>query len=164
MAFREKHYRWAWDFRAPPAALWPLVSNTDRFNRDCGFPPFQIRPDAQGEPRAGPQLTCSRVEPLERGAPVVTLRGNATATVQRILQQLGVFTSMLVPIMIENRHWGQIGFDDCESEHEWADDDIKILTMLAEVIGVAIVTVEERMRGWLAVIAKEKSALRQVVG
>jgi len=33
-----------------------------------------------------------------------------------------------------------------------------------EVIGVAIVTVEERMRGWLAVIAKEKAALRQVVG
>jgi tRNA(fMet)-specific endonuclease VapC len=29
---------------------------------------------------------------------------------------------------------------------------------------VAIVTVEERMRGWLAVIAKEKSAMRQVVG
>ena len=34
----------------------------------------------------------------------------------------------------------------------------------SEVIGVAIVTVEERMRGWLAVIAKEKSAMRQVVG
>jgi tRNA(fMet)-specific endonuclease VapC len=34
----------------------------------------------------------------------------------------------------------------------------------SEVIGVAIVTVEERMRGWLAVIAKEKTVLRQVVG
>lgn len=34
----------------------------------------------------------------------------------------------------------------------------------AEVFGVAIVTVEERMRGWLAVIAKEKSAQRQVLG
>jgi tRNA(fMet)-specific endonuclease VapC len=34
----------------------------------------------------------------------------------------------------------------------------------SEVIGVTIVTVEERMRGWLAVIAKEKSAMRQVVG
>ncbi len=34
----------------------------------------------------------------------------------------------------------------------------------SEVIGVAIVTVEERMRGWLGVIAKEKKALRQVVG
>ena len=34
----------------------------------------------------------------------------------------------------------------------------------AEVVAMAIVTVEERMRGWLAVIAKEKTALRQVVG
>lgn len=33
-----------------------------------------------------------------------------------------------------------------------------------EVVGVAIVTVEERMRGWLAVIAKEKTAIRQVAG
>ncbi len=34
----------------------------------------------------------------------------------------------------------------------------------SEVIGVTIITVEERMRGWLAVIAKEKTAQRQVVG
>jgi tRNA(fMet)-specific endonuclease VapC len=34
----------------------------------------------------------------------------------------------------------------------------------SEVVGVAIVTVEERMRGWLAVIAKERTAIRQVVG
>jgi tRNA(fMet)-specific endonuclease VapC len=34
----------------------------------------------------------------------------------------------------------------------------------SEVIGVCIITVEERMRGWLAVIAKEKTALRQVFG
>jgi len=34
----------------------------------------------------------------------------------------------------------------------------------SEVVGVAIITVEERMRGWLAVIAKERISLRQVVG
>ena len=34
----------------------------------------------------------------------------------------------------------------------------------SEVVSVAIVTVEERMRGWLAVISKEKTVLRQVVG
>lgn len=32
----------------------------------------------------------------------------------------------------------------------------------SEVIGISIVTIEERMRGWLAAIAKEKSATRQV--
>jgi tRNA(fMet)-specific endonuclease VapC len=37
-------------------------------------------------------------------------------------------------------------------------------TPATESFGVAIVTVEERMRGWLAVIAKEKSAKRQVAG
>ena len=34
----------------------------------------------------------------------------------------------------------------------------------ADVVAVAIVTIEERMRGWLAVIAKERTALRQVPG
>jgi tRNA(fMet)-specific endonuclease VapC len=33
-----------------------------------------------------------------------------------------------------------------------------------EVVSVAIVTVEERMRGWLTAIAKERTALRQVAG
>jgi class 3 adenylate cyclase len=54
VAYPEKHYRWTWNFRTPPAALWPLASNTDRFNRDCGFPPFQVRPTAPGEEPAAP--------------------------------------------------------------------------------------------------------------
>ena len=31
-----------------------------------------------------------------------------------------------------------------------------------EVVGVTIITVEEQMRGWLAAVAKERSARRQV--
>ena len=54
MPFREKHYRWAWDFTSPPAALWPLISNTDRFNRDCGFPAFHVRPASPGDPAPQP--------------------------------------------------------------------------------------------------------------
>jgi class 3 adenylate cyclase len=54
VAYSEKHYRWTWNFRTPPAALWTLASNTDRFNRDCGFPPFQVRPPAPGEEPAAP--------------------------------------------------------------------------------------------------------------
>ena len=54
MAYSEKHYRWSWDFKSPPEVLWPLVSNTDRSNRDCGFPPFEVRPLRQGEAPAEP--------------------------------------------------------------------------------------------------------------
>ncbi|MDT5269376.1 MAG: hypothetical protein QOH49_1562 [Acidobacteriota bacterium] len=35
---REFHYRWEYDLRASPQALWPLISDTNRFNRDAGLP------------------------------------------------------------------------------------------------------------------------------
>jgi class 3 adenylate cyclase len=38
MSEREFHYRWEYDLRASPQALWPLVSDTNRFNRDAGLP------------------------------------------------------------------------------------------------------------------------------
>jgi len=38
---REFHFDWSWDLPAPPEALWPLVSDTDRFNRDTGLPPVE---------------------------------------------------------------------------------------------------------------------------
>jgi class 3 adenylate cyclase len=53
--YSEKHYRWTWDFRSSPEALWPLVSDTDKSNRDCGFPAFETRKPVEGEgaPPAG---------------------------------------------------------------------------------------------------------------
>lgn len=38
----EYHYRWEWDLAASPEALWHLVSDTNRFNRDTGLPPMQL--------------------------------------------------------------------------------------------------------------------------
>ncbi len=52
MALTGQSFRWTWDFRSPPEAMWPLVSDTNRFNRDCGFPPFEARPARPGEPEA----------------------------------------------------------------------------------------------------------------
>jgi class 3 adenylate cyclase len=38
VAHRGFHYRWEYDLSASPQALWPLVSDTNRFNRDAGLP------------------------------------------------------------------------------------------------------------------------------
>ena len=38
----EFHYTWTWDFDAAPEALWPFVSDTNRFNRDTGLPPMEL--------------------------------------------------------------------------------------------------------------------------
>jgi len=39
---KEHHYTWTWDLKASPEALWPLVSDTNRFNRDTGLPPMEL--------------------------------------------------------------------------------------------------------------------------
>ena len=44
-----RNFRWTWRFKASPERLWPLVADTDTFNRDCGFPAFQVRPLRRGE-------------------------------------------------------------------------------------------------------------------
>lgn len=41
MPFREFHYRWEFDLQSSPEQLWPLVANTNRFNRDTGVPPVE---------------------------------------------------------------------------------------------------------------------------
>jgi class 3 adenylate cyclase len=47
---REFHYRWEYDLRSTPQALWPLVSDTNRFNRDAGVP-FVERLKSDGKRR-----------------------------------------------------------------------------------------------------------------
>ncbi len=44
---REVHYRWVWDLPAASEALWPLVSDTNRFDRDAGLPPVRVDEAAQ---------------------------------------------------------------------------------------------------------------------
>jgi class 3 adenylate cyclase len=49
---KEFHYRWEYDLRADPQALWPLVSDTNRFNRDAGLPDVARRLEAPEPGRA----------------------------------------------------------------------------------------------------------------
>ena len=44
MRYPEFHYRWEWLLQASPDALWPLVSDTNRFNRDTGVPAVEHPP------------------------------------------------------------------------------------------------------------------------
>jgi len=39
---REYHFQWQWNLTSSPEALWPFVSDTNRFNRDTGLPPVSL--------------------------------------------------------------------------------------------------------------------------
>lgn len=40
--YQEIHYQWEWDLQSTPEDLWPLVADTNRFDRDSGTPALQI--------------------------------------------------------------------------------------------------------------------------
>ncbi len=49
-----------------------------------------------------------------------------------------VKTFILVPIFVNDRPWGAIGFDDCRVEREWSNLEINALNSAASILGVAI--------------------------
>ncbi|MCB9136507.1 MAG: hypothetical protein H6636_13865 [Anaerolineales bacterium] len=42
MPYQTFHYTWEWSLQASPEDLWPLVADTNRFDRDSGIPPLKI--------------------------------------------------------------------------------------------------------------------------
>src|SRR5258707_7656167 len=57
---REFHYRWEFDLESSPAQLWPLVADTNRFNRDTGVPAVQmVQSEGQGLQNARRRLRLS---------------------------------------------------------------------------------------------------------
>ena len=54
------------------------------------------------------------------------------------LEHQNIKSILAIPILIENRFWGFIGFDDCHSDRTWTSIDVSILQAAAASIGGAI--------------------------
>jgi class 3 adenylate cyclase len=60
MPYSEFHYRWEFDLESSPEQLWPLVADTNRFNRDTGVPAVQmVQSEGQGLKNARRRLRLS---------------------------------------------------------------------------------------------------------
>ncbi len=56
---REFHYQWQFDLESSPDQIWPLVSDTNRFNRDTGVPSVEMVADQDGLQNARRRLQLS---------------------------------------------------------------------------------------------------------
>ena len=65
------------------------------------------------------------------------------------LQFEDILSIVLVPIFVEGRWWGYIGFDECVEEREWSAAEVGALGAAAGTLGAAIRRrqTEERLRG-----------------
>ena len=82
-------------------------------------------------------------------------------------EKLGVKVIHAVPIFIEGKHWGIVGFDDCRRETNRSEAELSILKTAAACIGSAIekersrCAKEEAERAIL--LEREKAALEQAL-
>ncbi len=57
---------------------------------------------------------------------------------KEILEAQGILSILVKPIFVEDRWWGFIGLDDCESERVWSEGERKALETMANNLGAAI--------------------------
>ncbi|MEX0331432.1 MAG: PAS domain S-box protein [Puniceicoccaceae bacterium] len=73
---------------------------------------------------------------------------------QMVLEGQDIISILLVPIFIENRMWGFVGFDDCTREHVWSDTEISILRAACKGFGIAV----QRERAEASLLAAKERA------
>ena len=72
--------------------------------------------------------------------------GEAQTAIVRLLEgpardlfvQYGTKSTLMVPVLTQGGWWGQMGFDDCETERRWSAAEIDTLRTIAELAGAAI--------------------------
>ncbi len=77
-------------------------------------------------------------EILSANKPISKLTKNMSNKLQEMEQESNVKSIFVVPIHVNNRFWGFIGFDDCTKEREWSLTEESILKAVASNIGGAI--------------------------
>ena len=89
------------------------------------------------------------MELMSRGEPVYGHVREFPEGEQPELHEQGIVSLLIVPIFVEGRWWGQIGFDDCLKEREWSTAEVGALGAAAGTLGAAIRRrrIEEELRG-----------------
>lgn len=57
---------------------------------------------------------------------------------RQLLEPQGILSILVVPIPVNGKVWGFIGFDDCHSERQWSQDESAVLMTMAITIGSCI--------------------------
>ncbi|MGC9452478.1 MAG: PAS domain S-box protein, partial [Oceanipulchritudo sp.] len=91
---------------------------------------------------------------LYRNQVVVGDIAGMTESEQKAVEGQDILSILLVPVFIENRMWGFVGFDDCSREHYWSDTEISILRAACKGIGIAV----QRERAEASLLAAKERA------
>jgi PAS domain S-box-containing protein len=98
-------------------------------------------------------------ETISRGRPYRGLVKDLPESERAYLEPQGIVSILIVPIIMEDRLWGFIGFDDCHSERVWTNSEISALQVVAGIIGGEIIRSRTR-----AELVRARDELQERIG
>ena len=101
----------------------------------------------------------------ERGQSVSCKLAQMGEPFRSVQEKLGVKVLHAVPIFIEGKHWGVVGFDDCHRETNRSEAELNILKIAAACIGGAIEkerSRKARKEAELAVVNERNRMAREI--
>jgi diguanylate cyclase (GGDEF)-like protein len=76
---------------------------------------------------------------LSQGYCVNSLVSGLSASERELLSAQGILSILVVPIFLDGRFWGFVGFDDCHSERVFSDKEEAILRSASELFANALI-------------------------
>ena len=95
---------------------------------------------------------------LMSGKPFSKLARQLPPAKRKIAESFGVRSFLLVPVLVNGKFWGLVGFDDCRHDRIWRADEISALSAIANAIGLAI-----QRHAFLQAWAEREQSLQQVI-
>jgi transcriptional regulator with GAF, ATPase, and Fis domain len=75
---------------------------------------------------------------LKRGEIIESHVSDLDADARGLMELGGVKSVLAVPVIVDGRWLGIIGFDDCRSERQWSAAEIDMIKIVAELVGAAV--------------------------
>ncbi|MFB8789317.1 MAG: PAS domain S-box protein [Potamolinea sp.] len=75
---------------------------------------------------------------LEAGKSCSGLVRELSTLERQLLEPQGILSILVVPIPVNGKLWGFIGFDDCHSDRSWSKDESAVLMTMAATIGSSV--------------------------
>lgn len=99
-------------------------------------PAFIGSPELSGLPyEAFPGL----FETLSQNLPMYGLvRESNNVLFRETMEMQGILSYLFTPIFSDDQFWGWIGFDDCESERIWQEEEVNVLHTVGRNIGICL--------------------------
>ncbi|RDD31038.1 hypothetical protein CR161_10195 [Prosthecochloris sp. ZM] len=91
------------------------------------------------EPLSDRGERASLLKTLEKNLVLQRITNDTSGAERAILQAAHITSILAIPINIEKKWWGFIGFDDCRNDRSWTRTEIEALRSAAETLGAAII-------------------------